>query len=258
MRLALVPQSLFGRRLAASVAAVLVAQAAALVLIAQEREHFVLQVSVREWTRRISETTQMLAPMSAAQRAHTVSDLSAPRDPPPRPPRPPHPPHFAPGAYYSGAHPLTRSFVRLPLLSDFAPALKQQLQAALGDAYKIEIGPTPEAPPPAIPVSLPFYEGHELGANPAAVQRYDVRVRFADGDAVTYRLARLPGGAPLPRNLFLNLTVLVLLLVVVLYLAARNITRPLSQLARAADSVGRELRPAQLEERGARGVRRAG
>src|SRR6201998_1768529 len=91
MRLSLWPQSLFGRLLAASVAAVLVAQAAALVLIAQEREHFVLQVSVREWTRRISETTQMLAPMSAAQRAHTVSDLSAPRDPPPRPPRPAHP-----------------------------------------------------------------------------------------------------------------------------------------------------------------------
>jgi len=49
----------------------------------------------------------------------------------------------------------------------------------------------------------------------------------------------------------------VLLLVIVLYAAARNITRPLSDLAHAADSVGRELRPAHLEERGARELRDA-
>ena len=252
MRLSLWPQSLFGRLLAASVAAVLVAQAAALALIAQEREHFVLQVSVREWTRRIAETTQVLAPLSAAERARTVGELAAARDPPP------YMPHFVPGAHHTGVHAPAHSFLRLPLLTDFEPTLRQQLQEALGPAYQIEIGPTPEAAPPAIPVSLPFYEVHELGAgNQAAVQRYDVKVRFADGDAVTYRLARLPGGAPLPRNLFLNLTLLVLLLVVVLYLAARNITRPLSRLARAADSVGRELRPAQLEERGARELRHA-
>jgi hypothetical protein len=47
MRLPLWPQSLFGRLIAASVIAVLVAQAVALVLIAQERERFVLQGSVR-------------------------------------------------------------------------------------------------------------------------------------------------------------------------------------------------------------------
>jgi signal transduction histidine kinase len=251
MRLSPWPQSLFGRLLAASVAAVLLAQAAALVLIAQEREHFVLQVSVREWTRRIAETTQMLAPMSAAARARAVSELAAPHDPPP------HMPHFAAGVHHPGARPAGHSFLRLPLLMDFEAALRQQLRGALGPAYDFEITPTPEAAPAAIPVSLPFYEAHELGANQAAVQRYDVKVRFADGDSVIYRLARLPGGTPLPRNLFLNLTLLVLLLVIGLYVAARNITRPLSQLVRAADSVGRDLRPAQLEERGARELRHA-
>jgi len=70
-------------------------------------------------------------------------------------------------------------------------------------------------------------------------------------------VTRLTGGAPLPRNLFINLTLLVLLLVLALYVAARNITRPLSELARAADSVGRQVRPAQLEERGARELRDA-
>jgi len=44
MLLRLWPQSLFGRLLAASVAAVLLAQAVALVLIAQERERFVPEI----------------------------------------------------------------------------------------------------------------------------------------------------------------------------------------------------------------------
>ena len=44
---------------------------------------------------------------------------------------------------------------------------------------------------------------------------------------------RLPGGAPLPHSLILNLILLVVLLVAVLYLVARSITRPLSELARA-------------------------
>jgi signal transduction histidine kinase len=55
----------------------------------------------------------------------------------------------------------------------------------------------------------------------------------------------------------MNLILLVLILVVVLYVTARGITRPLSRLASAADSVGRDLRPAQLEERGARELRHA-
>ena len=70
------PQSLFARLLLASVIAVLLAQAVALFLIAQEREHFVLQGSVREWTRRIADTTLMLQPLTPAQRAEAVSELA--------------------------------------------------------------------------------------------------------------------------------------------------------------------------------------
>lgn len=247
MRLTLWPQSLFGRLLAATVAAVLLAQAVALLLIAQERERFVLQGSVREWTRRITEMTQMLAPMTAAARADAIGELSAPRGHT-------HMPHMGGGGR---GDPTPRGFVRLPLLSDFEQALKEQLRTALGPSYSVEIGPTPQPPPPAIPVPAPFYEAHELAMHQASARHYDVTVRFADGDAVTYRLARMPGGAPLPRNLLTNHILLVLLLVIVLYATARSITRPLSDLARAADSVGRDSRPAQLEERGARELRDA-
>ena len=250
MRLPLWPQSLFGRLLAASVAAVLLAQAVALVMIAQERERFVLQGSVREWTRRIAETTLMLAPLSAAQRVAALAQQSQ-ASPMPSP----HMPY--PGPYKARAH--GGGFVRLPLLlSDFESTLREQLRAALGPGYGIEIGPTPEPAPPAVALPPPFYEAHELALHPGSAQRYDVTVRFADGDAVTYRVARLPAGAWLPRNLFVNLTLLVLLLVIVLYIAARNITRPLSELARAADNVGRSTHPVpQLAERGARELRDA-
>ncbi|MBV9912001.1 MAG: hypothetical protein JOZ93_05460, partial [Sinobacteraceae bacterium] len=55
MRLTFWPRSLFGRLLAASVLALLVAQVVSLVLVARERERFMLQTSVREWSRRIAE-----------------------------------------------------------------------------------------------------------------------------------------------------------------------------------------------------------
>jgi signal transduction histidine kinase len=250
MRLSLWPQSLFWRLLAASVAAVLVAQAIGLLLIAQERERFVLQGSLREWTRRITETTLMLQPMSAAERAEAIAELAAPRGGS-------HLRRMLAGIGARDPRPGERAFVPLPLMSDFEQTLKEQLHAALGPGYTILVGATPEPPPPAIPVPAPFYETRELAAHQGSARRYDVTVRFADGDSVTYRLTRLPGGASLSRNLFVNLGLLLLLLVIVLFLAARNITRPLSDLARAADSVGRELRPAQLAERGARELRDA-
>ena len=249
MRLSLWPASLFGRLLAASVVAVLLAQAVGLFLIAQEREHFVLQGSVREWARRIAETTQMLQSLSGAARAAALVELAAARSPPHPMPHPP-----AAARVHAAAQ---RSFVRLPVLSDFEQTLKEQVRGALGPAYQVEVAPTPEVPPPAIALPVPFFEAHELAAHREAAQRYDVSVHLPDGEAVIYRVTRMPRGVPLPRNLFINLTLLVLILVVALYAVARNITRPLSELAHAADSAGRELRPAQLAERGARELRAA-
>src|SRR5579864_196414 len=121
MRVSLWPQSLFWRLLAASVIAVLLAQAAALFLIAQEREHFVLTGSVREWTRRIAESTLMLQPMTPAERADAVAGLEVPRDP--RRGRPPR------GREQRAS---ARGFLRLPLLADFEDALRAQLRTALG------------------------------------------------------------------------------------------------------------------------------
>src|ERR1700722_6751133 len=75
MRIALWPRSLFGRLIAASVVAVLVAELTAFALIAKERETFVLQGNVREWTRRVAEITFMLQPLSAAEREASITRL---------------------------------------------------------------------------------------------------------------------------------------------------------------------------------------
>lgn len=80
MRIALWPRSLLGRLIAASVLAVLVAELTAFALIARERENFVLQGNVREWTRRVAEITFLLQPLSAAEReAATTRLIEQPR-----------------------------------------------------------------------------------------------------------------------------------------------------------------------------------
>src|SRR5579864_929702 len=76
MRLSLWPQSLFGRLIAASIVALLAGQIVGVVLIARERERFILQGSVREWSRRIAEVTSMLQGVDNTQRAAIVTRLT--------------------------------------------------------------------------------------------------------------------------------------------------------------------------------------
>jgi signal transduction histidine kinase len=289
---------LFGRLIAASVLAVLLAQIIAFALIARERENFVVQGNVREWSRRIAEITFMLQPLNAAEREAAVNRLiEQPRryarsaggtgqrrwrgtgapppgagvpppgameegfPPPPNGPmpddRPPTdeppmgPPPGARGARQNFSPQLV--FIPLPLSSDFQPTLKQQLQNTLGTAYQVSIAPTTQAARRVIPVPTPFLDPREA----YALRLYDVTVNFPDGDSAVFRIGHLPRGAPLSRNLFFNLALLVVLLVIALYVTARSITRPLSNLVSAAESLGRSVRTPKLEEKGARELRDA-
>jgi signal transduction histidine kinase len=329
MRVALWPRSLLGRLIAASVLAVLVAELTAFALIARERENFVLQGNVREWTRRVAEITFMLQPLSAAEReAATTRLIEQPRrfarslsgggarrrraaaeigqvqgadgtvapatptpddhppvDLPPQGPAPdgqvepggaaggPGGPGGPRGAGELGAlggpggpppdAEWTRStrqsfssqliFLPLPLSPDFEPTLKQQLQTTLGTAYQVAIEPTADASKRAIPIPTPFFDLRDA----TGVRLFDISVGFPDGDSAVFRIGHLPRGAPLSRNLFFNLALLVVLLVIALYVTARSITRPLSKLVSAAEGLGRNVRQPKLEEKGARELRDA-
>jgi signal transduction histidine kinase len=85
----------------------------------------------------------------------------------------------------------------------------------------------------------------------------EVAVSLPDGAEVLYRTDVPRAGPPLSIQIFVELGALTLVLGVVLYLMARTITRPLTDLAHAADSVGRGARQAPLRESGARELREA-
>lgn len=289
MRVALWPQSLFGRLIAALVIAVLLAQAASLYLFARNLERFVLDSSVREWSRRITEMTLLLEQLPPDERAPTVARLkeqaarlAARRDrrgpgfrvhvrhqgpfllPPiatgmpsaadASPPdltralrRPPPPLHRI------RVHGWPDIFIQLPFSSDVEGVLVRQLRADLGSGYDISVRPAAAPASLVIPIPSPFWampENHPT-------ESYDVAVGLPDRSGLVYRVTRAVPGTPLPKSLTINLILLVFLLVIALYIAARSITRPLSRLASAADNIGRGVRVPKLEEKGARELRHA-
>jgi len=307
MRLSLWPQSLFGRLIAASIVALLLAQLASLVFIARERERFVLQGSVREWSRRIAQVTTMLQGMDDADRSAVVARLSErpwhfghrlrdvlilreglvpdpdlgsregaadPPDtlgaPPGGPGRPPggqearrrgagaareFGPSGPPGAGGLGPSgpPSMGPMVPFSKAGDLEGTLEQQLRMTLGAGFEVHVTRTADPAKKAISISGPlFSEPRESGS-----ETYDAMVKFPDGYTALFRVTRLVRGAPMPRALFMNLALLVIVMSVALFATARSITRPLSELASAADNVGRHLRQPKIAERGARELRNA-
>jgi signal transduction histidine kinase len=138
-------------------------------------------------------------------------------------------------------------------VGDFEGTFEQQLRTTLGSDFDVHVAQVKDASRKAIPISGPlFTDSHEN-----MPELYDATVKFPDGYTAVYRVTRLARGAPMPRGLFLNLAFLVVIMSIVLFVVARSITRPLSDLARAADSVGRDLRQPKIAERGARELRNA-
>lgn len=85
----------------------------------------------------------------------------------------------------------------------------------------------------------------------------DVTVELPDGERVLFRTNTPLPGPPLPRQIFVELGALTLALALVLFAMTRNITQPLSELAQAADAVGKGAKVPPLPERGARELRDA-
>jgi signal transduction histidine kinase len=86
---------------------------------------------------------------------------------------------------------------------------------------------------------------------------FDVNVSLPDGGSLTFRVAPPWPEPPLPVRIFLELGILTLALGLALFFTTRSITRPLSNLARAADAVGRSVRHPRLIEEGASEIRNA-
>jgi len=96
-----------------------------------------------------------------------------------------------------------------------------------------------------------------FGGRGGPPRELEVAVTLPDGAGVLFMTDVPRPGPPLSTQIFVELGVLTLVLGVVLYLMTRTITRPLTDLARAADAVGRGERHAALRESGARELREA-
>ncbi len=86
---------------------------------------------------------------------------------------------------------------------------------------------------------------------------YDVRVPFADGDTLTFRLYVVSRAIPDSNSFWIYPLVLICALLVGVLVTARGITVPLSRIAHAADAVGRGLQQPPLVEAGPRELRLA-
>ena len=311
------PRSLFGRLIAALVIAVVLAQGVGLFLFARDRERFVLDSSVRDWSRRITDMTLLLEQLPREQRAATIVRLkqlpivlrqvSAPgpvtmQGPAPGPMlstsgplflQPPNtgvavgvgvdPPRGAAGFTVAlpagpgvimrgyGPGPATQPmlinfmpdvrdelpwrsiFIRLPFALHIQGMLEQQLRADLGGNYAVSVKPAAAPAARVIFIPSPFFGLRSQGAG----ESYDVDIRFPDHTQLVYRVVGGALATALPMSLVGNLLLLVMLLMIALYMAARGITRPLSDLVQAADNLGRSVGQPKLRESGALELRRA-
>lgn len=266
MRLTIVPQSLFGRLLLALLAAIGVSLLVIIALLLRERRELLSEGSeTAAIVEAVASTAQTLAALEGGARAAEIERLergslvisSA-------------------GQFRQPARPLDNA-------ASAARVLQNQLERALGEGYAVTVMPAEPGPTRAIRVGRGQRRalGPALGArlaerreargnaeearrgvrargDPAfAPRELDVRVMLPDGDVARFRtdVPRAPPSLPLP--LLLQLTLVAVVLAAVLYAMARTITRPLRELAVAAEAVGRGARFAPLRETGARELREA-
>ena len=130
-------------------------------------------------------------------------------------------------------------------------AFQAELRDRLGDEYEVEVDRARTRSRPEAILLVP-YRRPEVGTT-----ALDVIVGFPDGYKVTFRVAAPEPDPPVPWHLFFQLGALALALGVVLFFVTRNITRPLSRLAQAAEGMGRNIRHPPLPEEGVREIREA-
>jgi signal transduction histidine kinase len=242
-QLTLWPRSLFGRLFLAVLIGVLTASLISLFLVSRERDRTLVQASVREWSRRVVDMTASMQLLQPAERAEAGSLLQDWPRPQFRRQRPPPEPLLEPLFESPG----------LPApIPDFKSELEQQLRLVFGPGYQVSVTPTADPKKAAITLGRPGAEAFERGG-----QLYDVSVGMPGGDTLLFRLAQGQRGAPLPRALLFNMILLSVVVAIAVYAVTRGITRPLSELARAAEAVGRDLRQPPLVERGSRELRDA-
>jgi signal transduction histidine kinase len=233
------PDSLFARLFLGIVVVVVITWSILLALIVRERREFsLLESSSGSFLESIADTARDLAHMTTEERQQYLEELREER----------------------------RTLdVRLRERLSEQRANRQMLEQAviarvqqrLGDGFEVR-----ELPPDVPRISaIPVYDERALEAvtsrGELPSRPFAVEIVLPDGDTVAFRMPAPRPGPELPRRIFIDFGFLTITLGIGLFVMTRTITRPLGQLAQAADAMGRGVAVAPLPEVGGRELRAA-
>lgn len=240
----LLPETLFGRLFAATLAVVAIALLLLLAIVLRERRELAFSESGSSAAvANIVEVSQQLARLPHEQRDAVLEQLQADR---------------APRHEHERMH------------EDMARAQRSfagEVQKELGREFAVAAR-SARSGHHRVVVVAGSDSGSQRGHGPGIDNRspqgdgppsrmFDLVVTLPDGDRVAFRTFSPRGTPPFPGHFILELGVLTVLLGMVLYAMTRTITRPLADLATAVDAVGRGTAIQPLRERGARELKRA-
>lgn len=142
-------------------------------------------------------------------------------------------------------------------------SFQRAIQQSLGDDFEVRVIPSRDSTRDVIRFDTvrPNWESRDPRHNrPRELPRHftvDVTVRLPDGMPLVFRAPAPRGAPPLPKLLFIQLGTLTLVLGAALFFVTRTITRPLADLAAAADAAGHGSTGQPVAVRGALEVRNA-
>lgn len=217
-RRGLPPRSLFGRLVLVLVAGLTVALIAAAVINLHERRHLIEHASTRRGVEHIATTVRLFDRLGSKDQ-HTITQVLGTRR----------------WRLDVGAAP---------------PAMHEPSGAApFVDALRADLGP-------AYPVRFALL-GPPAHRGPHERRRHMIAVRLHNGNWLRFTDRRHDHPPPWPHGLLVEFGVLLAVMILFSLLAVGRVTRPLTMLARAADSLGRDIRRPPLKETGPTEVRRA-
>ena len=227
------PSTLFGRLLASLLLAVGTTLIVMVVLIVQDRRDLAVRAGgIAYSSHRIAHLTRVLEALEADARDAERKRLSA--DP----------------ELMLDAEIYERRVIPRRELDTVERAFVSELHERLGDHYRVAVHRASRRADDRI-IRLFNDSGRSMTG------LLDVTVKLPDRYMLTFRVLAPPPVPPLPWQLFSLLGALTIVLVVILFVVTRNITRPLSNLARAADAAGRSVRLPPVPEEGVSEIREA-
>lgn len=235
----IVPASLFTRMALILLSGLLVAQLVSLWLQWGERATVVSQARGQNFVERLADTVRVLEAEAPVRRSTTATALQS-------------------------------SDLRITLLNDDQVSphiprgqIQASLAARLGSEREIRSlgggggggggGMGMGGMPPKGPGTMPAHGNPGNPGNP--LRSFDVRLH--DGQWVRISAAQVAEAPALPNALLAQLLITLLIVTTVVMIAVRQATRPLQQLAHAADTLGSDLNAPPLAESGPAETRRA-